>query len=242
MPNPDRPHRARRAGPGPLTAGPVAVALAAGGTWLVQDGGTDGGGPPLPPTLSGPTAAATAPAPAPAPAPAATPAPVPVPAAPAPLPAAPPLPASAPTRIRIPAIKVDAPMTGVGLTTTRALATPPVEQRNLAGWYRDGTAPGAAGNALVIGHADTRSGPAVFYRLGLLRPGDTVSVTRKDRRTAVFTVDSVRVFPKRDFPDALVYGATDRAELRLITCGGKFDRRTGYESNTVVFAHLTSVR
>ncbi len=225
MPNPDRPPRARRVGPGPLTAGAVAVALAAGGTWLVRDGGTDGGGPPLPPAPSGRTAAATVPAPTPAP-----------------VPAAPPLPASAPTRIRIPAIKVDAPMTGVGLTTTRALATPPMEQRNLAAWYRDGTSPGAAGNALVIGHADNRSGPAVFYRLGLLRPGDTVSVTRKDRRTAVFTVDSVRVFPKQDFPDALVYGPTDRAELRVITCGGKFDRRTGYESNTVVFAHLTSVR
>ncbi|MFH9349714.1 class F sortase [Kitasatospora sp. NPDC017646] len=124
----------------------------------------------------------------------------------------------------------------------RRLDTPPVDQRNLTGWYRDGTAPGAAGNAVVIGHADTRSGPAVFYRLGLLRVGDTVEVTRKDRRAAVFTVDPVRVFPKRDFPDALVYGATERAELRLITCGGKFDRKTGYGSNTVVFAHLSGAR
>ncbi|KJY32776.1 MULTISPECIES: class F sortase [unclassified Streptomyces] len=225
MPRPDRPPRARRGGPGPLTAGAVAVALAAGGTWLVRDG-SDGGGPPLPPAPSDRTPAASAPV-----------------RTPAPVPAAPPLAASEPTRIRIPAIKVDAPMTGVGLTAARTLATPPMEQRNLAAWYRDGTAPGAAGNAVVVGHADNRNGPAVFYRLGLLRPGDTVDVTRKDRRTAVFTVDSVKVFPKRDFPDALVYGDTDRAELRVITCGGKFDRRTGgYESNTVVFAHLTSVR
>ncbi|MEU9045335.1 MULTISPECIES: class F sortase [unclassified Kitasatospora] len=157
---------------------------------------------------------------------------------------APPLPASVPTRIRIPAIKVDAPVTGVGLTAARQLATPPMEQRNLTGWYRVGAAPGAAGNAIVVGHADNHSGPAVFYRLGLLRPGDTVEVTRKDRHTAVFTIDSVQVFPKKDFPDALVYGAdsADRAELRLITCGGKFDRKTGYESNTVVFAHLSSSR
>ncbi|MFD0345935.1 sortase domain-bontaining protein [Kitasatospora aburaviensis] len=69
--------------------------------------------------------------------------------------------------------------------------------------------PGERGNAVAIGHADNRTGPAVFYRLGLLRPGDTVEVLRKDRRTAVFTVDGVRVYPKKDFPDAAVYGDTE---------------------------------
>ncbi|MEU4859502.1 class F sortase [Kitasatospora aureofaciens] len=228
MPRPDRPLRARRGGPGPMAAGVVALVLAAGGGWLLHDG-TDGlGGPPLPapvpPASTAPTAAPTGTA------------------KPTPAPAVPPLAASVPTRIRIPAIKVDAPVTGLGLTPSQQLDTPPTDQRNLTGWYRDGTAPGAAGNALVVGHADTRSGPAVFYRLGLLRVGDTVEVSRKDRRVAVFTVDSVRVIPKRDFPDALVYGPTERAELRLITCGGKFDRKTGYESNTVVFAHLSKTR
>ncbi|MEV6973764.1 class F sortase [Kitasatospora sp. NPDC093806] len=231
MPSPDRPRHARRGGPGPFAAGAAAVVLAAGGVWLVRDGADGSGGPPMPPAPSGRAAVSAAPAASPSSTP-----------TPAPVPAARPMRASAPTRIRIPAIAVDAPVVGVGLTATRTLASPPVDQRNLAGWYRDGAAPGAAGNALVVGHADTRSGPAVFYRLGLLRPGDTVEVTRKDRRTAVFTVDSVRVFPKKDFPDALVYGGTDRAELRVITCGGRFDRRTGYESNTVLFAHLTSVR
>ncbi|MER7844910.1 class F sortase [Kitasatospora sp. NPDC096077] len=226
MPSPDRPTRAPSGGSGPWRAGVAALALAACGAWLVHDGSTGGTGPPLPPAPS--AAAATGPTPA-APATGAAP-------------ARPPLPASVPTRIRIPAIKVDAPLTGLGLTAARQLNTPPMDQRNLVGWYRDGSTPGAAGNALLVGHADNHSGPAVFYRLGLLRPGDTVEVTRRDRRTAVFTVDQVRVFPKRDFPDALVYGATERAELRLITCGGKFDRRTGYESNTVVFAHLSAVR
>ncbi|MGW2251092.1 class F sortase [Kitasatospora sp. NPDC001660] len=229
MPSPDRPFRAPRGGPGPLTAGVVALALTAGGIWLVHDG-TDGrDGPPLPapaPSAAGP---ATGPGRSPH-------------AAPSPVPAHPPLPASVPTRIRIPAIKVDAPVVGLGLDASQQLNTPPMEQRNLAGWYRDGTTPGAAGNAITVGHADSRTGPAVFYRLGLLHPGDTVEVARKDRRTAVFTIDSVRVFPKKDFPDALVYGATDRAELRVITCGGRFDHKTGYESNTVVFAHLTGVR
>ncbi|MFJ8472458.1 class F sortase [Kitasatospora sp. NPDC094011] len=225
MPSPDRPTRAPRGGSGPWRAGVAALALAACGAWLVHDGSTGRTGPPLPPAPS--AAAATGPTPA---------------AATSAAPARPPLPASVPTRIRIPAIKVDAPLTGLGLTAARQLNTPPMDQRNLVGWYRDGSTPGAAGNALLVGHADNHSGPAVFYRLGLLRPGDTVEVTRRDRRTAVFTVDQARVFPKRDFPDALVYGATEQAELRLITCGGKFDRRTGYESNTVVFAHLSAVR
>ncbi|MER5640469.1 class F sortase [Kitasatospora sp. NPDC002227] len=216
MPSPDRPVRAARRR---WRAGVLAVLLAAGGGWLVLDGSTGRAGPPL------------------APEPSAHRSDVPSPVA-----SATPLPVSVPTRIRIPAIKVDAPMNGLGLNASRRLDTPPLEQRNLAGWYRDGATPGAAGNAIVVGHADNRSGPAVFYRLGLLRPGDTVQVARKDGRTAVFTVDSVRVLPKKDFPDAQVYGATDRAELRIITCGGRFDRRTGYESNTVVFAHLTSAR
>ncbi|MFJ7243554.1 class F sortase [Kitasatospora sp. NPDC098652] len=230
MPSPDRATRAPRGGSGPWRAGVAALALAACGAWLVHDGSTGRNGPPLPPA---PAAVPAAPAPA---APSATARPSPGP------PAHPPLPPSVPTRVRIPSIKVDAPVTGLGLTAAQQLNTPPMDQRNLAGWYRDGTTPGAAGNALVVGHADNHTGPAVFYRLGLLRPGDIVEVARKDRRTAVFTVDEVRVFPKQGFPDALVYGPTERAELRLITCGGKFDRRTGYEANTVVFAHLTGVR
>ncbi|WP_241002946.1 class F sortase [Streptomyces sp. CB01881] len=223
-------------GPGRLTAGAVAVTVAAG-TWLVQDGSAGSGGPPLPP------APAAALAPSPGSLPGSAPASAGRPSSPGPaMPAPAPLPASAPTRIRIPAIKVDAPLVGLGLDSAQHLATPPMEQRNLAGWYRDGVTPGAAGNALTIGHADNRTGPAVFYRLGLLRPDDAVEVVRQDRRTAVFTIDDVRVFAKKDFPDALVHGATDRPELRVITCGGKFDRKTGYESNTVVFAHLSSVR
>ncbi|MEV0534483.1 class F sortase [Kitasatospora sp. NPDC050463] len=233
MPSPDRRHRrAPRRGPGRLTAGAVAVAVVAG-AWLVRDGSANSDGPPLPPA----PAAAPVPSPAPGTAPGgATPSPVPSRPAPAPLPA------SVPTRIRIPSVKVDAPVVGLGLDSAQHLATPPMNQHNLVGWYRDGATPGAPGNAIAVGHADDRTGPAVFYRLGLLRAGDTVEVVRKDRRTAVFTVDQVRVFAKKEFPDALVYGATDRPELRVITCGGRFDQRTGYESNTVVFAHLSSVR
>ncbi|MEV7117416.1 class F sortase [Kitasatospora griseola] len=147
---------------------------------------------------------------------------------------------SAPRRLRIPSISVDATFTELGLDVRGELETPPSEQANLVGWYRDGAAPGADGTAVVVGHADDRHGPGVLYRLGLLRPGLAIAVTRADRRTATFTVDEVRSYPKSAFPSEEVYGTTGRAELRVITCGGHYDRKNGYDSNTVVYAHLTS--
>ncbi|MFK0253362.1 class F sortase [Streptomyces sp. NPDC090445] len=150
-----------------------------------------------------------------------------------------PLPGSPPTRIRIPSIRVDAPLTGLGLARDGSLDVPPPARRDLAGWYRDGTTPGAVGTALVVGHVDHASGPAVFFRLGALRRGAAIEVRRADGRTAVFTVHAVEVYDARHFPDSRVYGPSPRAELRVITCGGGFSPRTGYRGNVVVFAHLT---
>ncbi|GAA2136395.1 class F sortase [Kitasatospora kazusensis] len=239
MPRPDlpvgpagrRPAGTARRRPGRLTAGAVAVALAAGG-WLVHDGATRTG-PPQPPAAGSDPGARPAGA-------VATTAPEETvdPGRPAPRP----LPPAAPTRIRIPAIKVDAPLVGLGLDAARHLATPPMEDRNLVGWYRDGVAPGSTGAALAVGHVDNRSGPTVFYRLGLLRRGDRIEVLREDRRTAVFTVDSVRTYPKDAFPDGVVYAAAQRPELRIITCGGHYDKHSGYRSNVVVSSHLTATR
>lgn len=154
-----------------------------------------------------------------------------------------PLPASAPTRVRIPAIGVDAPLMRLGLLPDETLASPPEGESNLAGWYAAGTTPGAAGTAVVAGHVDTDSGPAVFYSLGALKKGHTVEVARTDGRTAVFTVDAVEVYAKTDFPSGKVYGTSGRrAELRLITCGGGFSQEEGvYMGNVVVYAHLTAV-
>ncbi|WP_280663858.1 MULTISPECIES: class F sortase [unclassified Kitasatospora] len=152
------------------------------------------------------------------------------------------MPPSEPVRIKIPSIRVDAPITGLGLDSDHHLSTPPVAVKNLVGWYRDGASPGAPGNAIAIGHVDTMTGPAVFYLLGLLHPGDLIEVTRRDHHTAVFTIDAVRVYLKSAFPDATVYGPAPRPELHLITCGGGYDKHTGYRSNTVVSAHLTVSR
>ncbi|WP_343239823.1 class F sortase [Streptomyces sp. SID12488] len=155
------------------------------------------------------------------------------------VPVSPALPASPPLRIRIPDIRVDAPLMGLGLTPTGSLDVPPAEREDLAGWYEAGTAPGETGTAIVAGHVDNADGPSVFYRLGALEKGGAIEVERLDGSTARFTVDAVEVYDKDHFPDEKVYGAAPRPELRVITCGGGYSPRTGYEGNVVVFAHLS---
>ncbi|MGW7358495.1 class F sortase [Streptomyces sp. NPDC054802] len=152
------------------------------------------------------------------------------------------LPPSPAKKLSIPAITIESPVTGLGLDRHGRLTAPPVDNPRLVGWYRDGPAPGERGTSLLVGHRDTKTGPAIFLNLNALKPGDKVDVVRADRRTAVFTVDKVRTYTKKEFPDAEVYGHTGRPELRLLTCGGSFDKKTGYAANVVVFAHLTDVK
>ncbi|MET9804327.1 class F sortase [Streptomyces sp. NPDC006368] len=156
--------------------------------------------------------------------------------------AADPLPPSAPVRVRIPGIEVDAPVMRLGLARDGSLEVPPTGNRNIAGWFKDGTPPGAKGTAIIAGHVDNADGPAVFYALGALKKGHRIEVSRLDGRTAVFTIDAIEVYENDAFPDHKVYGATDRAELRVITCGGGFDEETGYQGNVVAYAHLIGVR
>ncbi|MFE7105375.1 class F sortase [Streptomyces sp. NPDC057575] len=157
-------------------------------------------------------------------------------------PVAEPLKPSAPVRIRIPSIRVDAPVMRLGLGADGSLDVPPAGNRNIVGWYRDGTPPGSKGSAIVAGHVDNAQGRSVFYDLGALQKGSTVEVVRQDGRTAVFSLDAIEVYENEDFPDKRVYGAAPFASLRLITCGGGFSKETGYEGNVVAYAHLTAVR
>ncbi|MFJ2787778.1 class F sortase [Streptomyces sp. NPDC093249] len=152
-----------------------------------------------------------------------------------------PLARSRPTAVAVPAITIEAPVVELGLDGQGRLATPPVDNPRAVGWYAKGATPGERGTAVVVGHRDTRTGPAVFLNLNSLSPGNTVRIARADGRVAVFTVDRVQTYTKAEFPDKEVYGSTGRPELRLLTCGGSFDRRTGYEANIVVFAHLTDI-
>jgi sortase (surface protein transpeptidase) len=151
------------------------------------------------------------------------------------------LPASAPVALAIPAIRVRSRLVRLGLTADGLLEVPaPGPHYNEAGWYRYSPAPGSLGPAIIAGHVDSAAeGPSVFFRLGSLHPRDTVLITRADGSVAVFAVDDVHRYLKTRFPTHLVYGDTDHAALRLITCGGPFDRATGnYLDNIVVTASL----
>jgi sortase (surface protein transpeptidase) len=142
-----------------------------------------------------------------------------------------------PLRVTIPAIGVDSDLAELGVDAQGALV-PPVDFAQ-AGWFAAGPVPGDVGPAVLAGHVDSYRGPAVFFRLEELRPGDRVRVERSDGRTVEFAVTRVAEYPKDRFATGEVYGPTADAQLRLVTCGGAFDRsRRSYLDNVVVFARL----
>jgi Sortase domain len=154
------------------------------------------------------------------------------------------LPRSAPVSVAIPAIGVTSGLLHLGLNSDGTIQVPSLAtSAGEAAWYKYSATPGQIGASVIEGHVDSVRGPAVFFRLGALRPGDTVNVTLADGIVAIFRVTGVRRYAKSDFPAKAIYGATDYAALRLITCGGTFDYATGhYLSSVVVFTSLTSSR
>jgi sortase (surface protein transpeptidase) len=150
------------------------------------------------------------------------------------------LPKSAPVALAIPAIDVRAKLLRLGLTAAGELEVPPVGPTyDRPGWYRYSPMPGSLGPSVIVGHVDSATdGPSVFAQLSALQPLDRVRVTRADGSVAVFSVDDVRHFRKSRFPTKLVYGDTDHAALRLITCGGPFDPHGHYRDNVIVLASL----
>jgi hypothetical protein len=144
-----------------------------------------------------------------------------------------------PVRLQIPAIDVSTPLVKLGRLPDGSLEVP--KAWGAAGWYDQGPRPGQPGPAVILGHVDSKSGPAVFYQLQTLRPGDTVRVGLADGRTLVFRVQRLQRYPKDQFPTQAVYFPTLGRELRLITCGGDFDyARDSYVDNIVVYATLVS--
>ncbi|MFC9618496.1 class F sortase [Streptomyces sp. NPDC056930] len=153
-----------------------------------------------------------------------------------------PIEGAAPERVEVPSIGIDAPVVARGLDKDGAIEPPPFDTPRTVGWYGSGTEPGAKGPALFVGHVDTETQPAVFYGLSAARPGARVEVTRADGRVAEFTIDDVQVFTRERFNADKAYGPhkNGRAELRLITCGGTYDRVAhSYDANVVVSAYLT---
>ena len=150
------------------------------------------------------------------------------------------LPASEPVTVSIPKLGVRSRLVDLGLDKHEKMEVP--RSGAQAGWFSRGAAPGALGPAVIAGHVTWHRAPAVFHRLGTMQPGDQVRVTRKDGKTAVFTVTRVDQFSKSRFPSRAVYGEIDHAGLRLITCGGTWDAaRNKYLDNVIVFAKLKAV-
>jgi hypothetical protein len=144
-----------------------------------------------------------------------------------------------PVRIDIPRIGVSSSLDRLGRGPAGTVETPPMRRAAVAGWYELGPRPGDPGSAVILGHVDSRSGPAVFYRLRELRRGDVVRVERVDGSVLQFVVERTEQFPKKRFPTDDVYYPTMKPGLRLVTCGGEFDYSIRhYKSNIIVFAAL----
>jgi sortase (surface protein transpeptidase) len=144
---------------------------------------------------------------------------------------------SGPVRLVIPAIGVATRLVRLGLEPDGAMQVP--DDFATAGWFAGAPVPGQVGPAVIAGHVDSRTGPAVFYRLRELRPGHAIVVERADGSRLRFVVEQARSYPKTGFPTAAVFGPVPSAALRLITCTGDFDRARGsYRDNLVVFASL----
>ena len=155
-----------------------------------------------------------------------------------------PLRRSPPVSVDIPAIGVHSKLLHLGTNPDGTIRVPSINTRaDEAAWYKYSATPGQMGVSVIEGHVDSYLGAAVFFRLGALRPGDSIDVTLANGVTAVFRVTGVRQYAKSRYPANIIYGAAGFPALRLITCGGTFDYATrSYLSSTVVFASLTSVR
>ncbi|TQM09597.1 class F sortase [Pseudonocardia kunmingensis] len=143
--------------------------------------------------------------------------------------------ASDPVAVRIPAAGVESALLRLGITADGGAEVPQDYAR--ASWFSGGGRPGGPGPTVLLGHVDSRSGPAVFHRLHALRPGDPVEVTTADGAVAHYRVQGSEQVPKDAFPTFAVFGATPDDVLRLVTCAGEFDRGAGsYNDNLVVHA------
>ncbi len=150
------------------------------------------------------------------------------------------LPYSRPVQLHIPTIGVSTGFVGLGLESDGTMEVP--KAARTAGWYRDAPTPGERGPAVVTAHADWLQEKGVFHNLGRVRPGDEVTIERADGVAAVFRVTRTEQYPKSRFPSQEVYGDTAGAELRLITCGGRFDQAArSYLDNLVVYARMVRV-
>ena len=91
---------------------------------------------------------------------------------------------------------------------------------------------------MLDGHLDWWTGPAVFWHLAKLGPGDEVDVLTADGSQVKFVVDSKAVFQFDASPPGL-FTTTGPPSLALVTCYGPWDRQHGtYADRLIVHATL----
>jgi hypothetical protein len=148
---------------------------------------------------------------------------------------------SAPVSLRIPALGLSVnlgPTLGLNFDGTVQVPTGTAQP----GWFQPGPSPGQTGSAVILGHVDSYQGPGIFFQLRTLAAGDQVDVTLADGVVTEFTVNTVAMYSKAQFPAQRVYGSHGSSALQLVTCGGVFDHQTGsYLSNIVVYTSLDGV-
>ncbi|ACB62109.1 peptidase C60 sortase A and B [Exiguobacterium sibiricum 255-15] len=142
-----------------------------------------------------------------------------------------------PKTLTIDSLKVKTNIEQVGLDKKGAMGTPKNEQQ--VGWYKFGPRPGDVGNAVIDGHTDTKTGPAVFYQLHELKKGDKINIKDESGRNLVFRVKKLVEYGHLDAPLEKIFGASDQRNLNLITCIGTYDENEGtYDNRLVVFTEL----
>jgi LPXTG-site transpeptidase (sortase) family protein len=145
-----------------------------------------------------------------------------------------PLARSVPSRLRIPKLHVDSPIMKLGLNADHTIQVPPLSRPNLTGWWDGGPTPGEKGASVILGHNVGNGHPSVFEKLGTLKPGDRVEVTRGNGSVATFEITNLEQIPKSRFPTEKVYGKLSYPGIRLITCGGRFDSSWGHHVDNVI--------
>lgn len=154
-----------------------------------------------------------------------------------------PLAASTPTHVSVPSISADSSLVPTGLQPDGTLEVPPVSQPMQASWFDKSPTPGQVGPSIILGHINGNGHPGIFANLSKVVAGAQVIVDRADGQRAIFQVSRVDTIPKSSFPTDQVYNDTPNPQLRLITCGGQYDRANrNYLSNVIVYADLVDVQ
>jgi sortase (surface protein transpeptidase) len=146
-----------------------------------------------------------------------------------------------PTNVRIPKIGAESTLVAVGLDKAKAIEVPSVDQPMQAAWYKHSQVPGDPGPSILLGHVDGKQKPGIFYKLNDLKVGDEIFVKRADGQELRFVATRTQQVPKEQLPEEAIFGTTTESELRLITCGGAFDKAAhSYKDNIIVYAKLAA--